>query len=137
MDNILENALENVRKEREEKEKIFLEDFDKINEINELGEIIHKCFFNSIESEMNTRYIDVHLQNEPYYEDVKEYSVKNITELFLELKNETNLNEEQRNEKMQLLKKLIKPHYIETMNPFPKNILRIGSFGPLYLKNQK
>ena len=133
----LKEKWEIVKKEMEEKEKIFLEDFDKINEINELGEIIHKCFFNSIESEMNTHYIDIHLQNEPYYENVKEYSVKNITELFLELKNETNLNEEQRNEKMQLLKKLIKPHYREIKDNHIPNILRMISFGPLYLKNQK
>ena len=115
-------------KDRKRQENEVEKNFEEINNIDEIEEIIKLCFSDNT---INI-YIERNLEQNDY-KDYKEYSIKNIMNLLSEYKKEKNY------ENFLLLKSLIKPYYLQlkldSLSYF--NYLRIASFGPYYLRNSK
>ena len=102
--------------------------FEEINNIDKIEEIIKLCFSDNMTNISIERNLE---QND--YKDYREYSIKNIMNLLSEYKKEKN------DENFLLLKSLIKPYYLQlkldSLSYF--NFFRIASFGPYYLRNSK
>ena len=122
----LEN--ETIEKYMERRESEVEKNFEEINNIDKIEEIIKLCFSDNLTNISIERNLE---QN--HYKDYKEYSIKNIMNLLSEYKKEKN------DENFLLLKSLIKPYYLQlkldSLSYF--NFFRIASFGPYYLRNSK